>query len=200
VVRAADEVRERVPDAKKCVIVVEELKDVGFRIADAQAVAQILEAKLRERVGRDGVIYGGVAKSQAQLQKMLGPGVETPAIQQEKLDYFKAAEANAKWRVSAKFGTNKKAPADKRNWITVACRKADSKTVVDEKRVEAKTFADATDALRTAMPTFCLAIPAPEQLPIEGVAQPNGPDAGPGEPPGMRKKKEPKAWTPPPPR
>lgn len=193
---APHESGDSLPDPKRCVVLLEELGDVGFRIADAQGVAETVQRAMRKRVGRDGIVYGGVAKSQRQLQKMLGQGVETPAIQQKKLDYFKAAEENATWVLRARFGTSKKAPKDKKHWITVTCRKrdADAKTLTDEKRVEAATFADAKAALDAAMPTFCMQIPAALAVPVEDAAPPN-----PAEPPGMRKK-QPKPWSPPPPR
>jgi hypothetical protein len=112
-----------VPDPKTCVVVLEEMGRVGFRIADAQAVAESILRALRPRVGRDGIVYAGVAKSQAELQRMLGKGVETPEIQQQKLDYFKAAEGNASWLLRARFGIDKKAIKAQRHWITVSCRK-----------------------------------------------------------------------------
>jgi hypothetical protein len=187
---------DSLPDPKRCVVLLEELTDVGFRIADAQGVAETVQRAIRKRVGRDGIVYGGVAKSQRELQKMLGQGVETPAIQQKKLDYFKAAEENATWLLRARFGVSKKGPKDKKHWITLSCRKrgADPKSPIEEKRVEAATFVDAKAALDAAMPTFCMQIPSTEQLPMEGVAP-----ATPAEPPGLRKK-VPKPWSPPPPR
>jgi hypothetical protein len=123
-------------------------------------------------------------KSQRELQKMLGQGVETPEIQQKKLAYFQAAEQNATWLVRARFGTNKKGPKDKKNWITVSCRKkgADAKVPLDERRIEAATLVEARAALDAAMPTFCPQLKGQEPVPVEGV-QPN-----PAEPPGMRKK------------
>jgi hypothetical protein len=187
---------DSLPDPKRCVVLLEELTDVGFRIADAQGVAETVQRAIRKRVGRDGIVYGGVVKSQRELQKMLGQGVETPAIQQKKLDYFKAAEDNATWLLRARFGTSKKGPKDKKHWITVSCRKrgGDPKSPIEEKRVEAATFVDAKAALDAAMPTFCMQIPSMEQLPVEGVTP-----ATPAEPPGLRKK-VPKPWSPPPPR
>lgn len=192
----AHESGDTLPDPRRCVVLLEELGDVGFRIADAQAVADTVQRGLRTRVGRDGIIYGGIAKSQAELQKMLGPSVETPAIQQKKLDYFKAAEANATWIVRARFGVDKKAPKDKRHWITLACRKkgADPKSPVEERRFEGKDFLAARDALDAGVGSFCLNIPALAGIPIEGLDTPK-----PAEPPGLRKK-ELKPWKAPPPR
>ncbi len=181
-------------DPQKCVVVLEEMGDVGFRIADAQAAAEAVATHLRKRVGRDGVVYQGVQKSQLQLQTMLGKSVETPAIQQEQLDYFAAAEKNAPWRVRVRFGANKKAKhPDSAQWITATCLKKGTAAVVDTLRVEARTFLLARDKLSDSLAGFCLQLPAVTDIPMEGVS------LSPSEPVGMHKKAL-KPWSAPPPR
>jgi hypothetical protein len=176
------------PDPKKCVVVVEELKDVGFRIGDAQMVAEALLQGLRKRVGQDGALYEGVAASTGKLNKLLGNSIEGGTIQEQQLSYYKACIGNAPWRVHAKLVGKK--------GIEVSCRKVDADKKAepaDKKRFEGKTFVEARDKLAEAVPTFCMQIPDVSFIPLEP-----SPGEKPGEIPGLSKKKEAKPWTPPP--
>jgi hypothetical protein len=172
-------------DPKKCVVVVEELKNVGFRIGDAQMVAETLLNGLRKRVSQDGAMYEGAMTSVGQLNKMLGQSIEGGTVQQRQIDYYKACIANAPWRVHAKLVG--------KTGIEVTCKKADDKEPVEKKKFEGKNFVDARDKLVAAIPTFCTQIPDISMIPLEPA-----PGEKPGEIPGMSKKKETKPWTPPP--
>ena len=180
-------------DPKKCVVILEGMGDVGFRISDAGMIADGVITAIRKRVGFDGAQYAGVAEAAASMKRILATP-EGGGPQAEKLAWFKECETNAPWRIKARFGTPK--PAAKKagalaHWVTVSCRKKDETAAVEEKRFEGKTFLEARDAVVAGMPTFCGAIPSMGMIPVE----PGGP---PGVVPGMSKKKEVKPWTPPP--
>ena len=175
-------------DPKRCVVILDGMGDVGFRISDAGIVADGVITEIRKRVGFDGAQYAGVAESAAALKKMLATP-EGGGPQEEKLAWFKVCEANAPWRIKARFGTGKKGSVP--HWLTVSCRKQGETVVVDERRFEGKSFLAARDALLAGMPTFCGAIPSVGVIPVEQSVRP-------GELHGMSKKKEPKPWTAPP--
>lgn len=195
----AQSVGPQLGDPKRCVAVLEEMGSVGFRISDAQVVADAVLTSMRKRVGHDAAHYAGVAASAAAMKKLL----QTPegaGPQESQLAFFKGCEDAAPWRLRARFGTDKK--GEKNHWVTLSCRKKGAdpdpkkRELVEEKRFEGKTFLEARDALVAALPTFCPAIVGAVQIPLEGATATEAPaDAG---PPGMSKKKEPKAWTPPP--
>ncbi len=176
-------------DPNKCVVVIEEMGKVGFRISDAQIVAEAVMTSMRKRVGFDGVAYAGVASSAKAMKRLLATP-EGAGPQEAQLAYYKACEQKAPWRVKARFGVK-----HHKQWITVACHKVDGADV-EEKRFEAKTFLEARDALAAAMPAFCPAITppvvGPSDIPNEAAA------AKDATPIGVRKKEAPKAWTPPP--
>ena len=181
-------------DPKACQVVVENLGNFGFRISDAQAVAEAVISSLRKRLGQDAVVYEGARAAAAEMKKLLGPSAETQ-IQDTQLAYYDAAEKNAPFRVVARFGKDKGKGGS--HFITVACRKAgtDPKRSLDEKRFTGKTFLQARDALQQGLPSFCPALTAPMALPIEGATRPDG---TPLQPPGLHKPTPNKDWTPPP--
>jgi hypothetical protein len=177
-------------DAKRCVVVVEDMGDVGFRISDAQIVAQAAVAGLRKRLGSAAVVYGGVAASASAMKQLLATP-EGGGPQDGQIKWFKACDEASSWKVRARFGTSRGT-----HWITLSCRKkgADVKDVVEEKRFEAKSFLEARDQMAAAVPAFC-----PSGTSVVGVGDiPNearGVDAGPV---GMHKQEPLKPWTPPP--
>lgn len=181
-------------DPAKCVVMVEDMGDVGFRISDAQAVAESVVAPLKKRVGAQAAFYEGVLKAAQSMKRLLGPTVEGAATQDTQRQHYESCRDASPWRVKATFGAPKKGKA-KKHWIEVVCRKKGSDTVVDQARVEGDSFVLARDQLHKAMGTFCMQIPDISMIPIEPA-----PGAKPGEPPGMSKKEPPKPWTPPPPR
>lgn len=203
-------------DPSRCVVILEDMGPVGFRISDAQVVADAILTHLRKRVGFEATHYEGVAAAAAAMKKLLATP-EGAGPQEAQLAWFKACERSAPWRVRARFGTDK--GGDKRHWISASCRRsglsADPKKgeLTEDTRVRGATFLAARDALVAALPAFCPALTAAVQLPVEGASSPgaphggtpangvaNGaPDAPPGNgPPGMSKKKAPRPWVPPP--
>lgn len=180
-------------DPSKCVVMVEDMGNVGFRISDAQAVAESVVAPLKKRVGPQAAFYEGVLKAAQSMKRLLGPTVEGTATQDTQRQHYEACRDAAPWRIKASFGAPKKGKA-KKHWIEVTCRKKGGDTAVDQRRVEGDTFVLARDELHKAMGTFCMQMPDISMIPVEPA-----PGAKPAEPPGMSKK-EPKAWTPPPPR
>jgi hypothetical protein len=196
----AQSVTPTVGDPKKCVVILDGMGDVGFRISDAGIIADGVITTMRKRVGFEGAHYAGVAESAAAMKKMLKTP-EGAAPQDAQLEFFKQCEANAPWRIKARFGTSKK-KGTQPHWVTVSCRKSgsdakdakDPKSVVEEKKFEAKTFLEARDAMVAALPTFCGAIPAVGIIPVEPApGTPTGPNGTKLPPP-----KEVKPWTPPP--
>ena len=180
-------------DPAKCVVMVEDMGDVGFRISDAQGVAESIVAPLKKRVGGQAAFYEGVLKAAQSMKRLLGPTVEGAASQDTQRHHYEACRDAAPWRVKATFGGPKKGKNSK-HWIEVTCRKKDSDTVVDKRRVEGATFMLAREELITAMGSFCMQIPDISMIPMEPVS-----GAKPAEPPGMSKKEQ-KPWTLPPPR
>ncbi|MBI1949575.1 MAG: hypothetical protein HYS27_28065 [Deltaproteobacteria bacterium] len=180
-------------DPAKCVVMVEDMGDVGFRISDAQAVAESVVAPLKKRVGAQAAFYEGVLKAAQSMKRMLGPTVEGAASQDTQRKHYEACRDASPWRVKATFGAPKKGKV-KRHWIEVVCRKKDGDAVTDKLHVEGDSFVLARDELHKAMGTFCMQIPDISMIPIEPT-----PGDKPAEPPGMSKK-EVKPWTPPPPR
>ena len=190
-------------DPKKCVLIVDDMGDVGLRISDAQVVADAVVTGFRKRIGFDAVTYAGVAASAAAMKKLLATP-EGAGPQEAQLKWYDECAKNAPWRVKAKFGTKKG-----KQWITVECRKKDAKDAVDEQRFEAKTFVDARDAMAAAMPVFCKDVVGNASAPTTGAPGNNGGVVGAGDipneaappdggPVGMHKKEPLKPWSPPP--
>lgn len=180
-------------DPAKCVVVVEDMGNVGFRISDAQVVAETVLTPLKKRVGHQAAMYEGVLKSAQRMKKMLGPTAEGAGPQETQLQHYTACRDASPWRIKASFGSPAKGKS-KKHWIEVSCHKRDSELAVEMARVEGNSFLEARDLLAKAMGTFCMQIPDISMIPVE--PSPGSTGAG---PPGMSKK-EPKPWTPPPPR
>jgi hypothetical protein len=170
--------------------------DVGFRISDAQIVAEAVVKELRKRLGHDAVAFEGTFRSAESMKRLLNaPEATTP--QQAQLEWFQKCQANALWRVRPQFGISKG-----KQFVSVQCKKKETKDVVDEKRVEGKTFNDARDAFVAILPTWCTAM-APSTSTSTSSSGIVGPGDIPNEradagPVGMHKQEPPKPWTPPP--
>lgn len=199
----AQSVTPQLGDPKKCVVILDDMGDVGFRISDAQVVADAVLQAFRKRVGFESAHYAGVAASAAAMKKLLNTP-EGAGPQEAQLAWFKECEQSAPWRLRARFGTEKaakKGPA--RHWVTVSCRRAGGGPAtgkadgVEEKRFEGATFLEARDALAAAMPGFCPLIAGRTEIPLEGAPAASAPPADAG-PVGISKKKAAKPWTPPP--
>lgn len=194
----AQSVTPQLGDPKKCVVILDDMGKVGFRISDAQVVADAVLQAFRKRVGFESAHYQGVATSAATMKKLLATP-EGAGPQETQLAWFKECEQTAPWRLRARFGTEKvgkKGPPT--HWVTVSCRKqGEASAIVEEKRFEGATFLEARDALAAALPGFCPVIAGRTEVPIEG-ATPAGPPADAGPPGLSKKKKEAKPWTPPP--
>ena len=180
-------------DPAKCVVVVEDMGNVGFRISDAQIVAETVLTPLKKRVGQQAAMFEGVLKSSQQMKRMLGPTVEGAGPQDAQLKHYTACRDASPWRVKASFGGPQKGKS-KKHWIDVTCRKKDADAVVDKVHVEGDTFVLARDELQKAMGGFCMQIPDISMIPVEPTPGAQAPG-----PVGMSKK-ELKPWTPPPPR
>lgn len=168
-------VQNRMPDPKKCRVVIEDFGNVGYRISDAQQLAQIALTHLRKRMGQDAVVYEGMALSAKKMKKMLGPQSETE-IQDEQIAYYKAAIDQAKFRVRLRFGK-----AKKQHWVRMTCRNARSPkaTTLSKKTIRAKTFREALRQVDEAMPTFCLLMDPPKPAVVEPKRGPPKPWAAP---------------------
>jgi hypothetical protein len=176
------------PDPAKCVLVVDDMGDVGLRISDAQGVAEDAYASFKKRLGNDAVVYEGVYKNAADMKRRLGPNSEN-AIQDAQLAYYEACIKQAPHRVRVKFGKK-----GGKHFVSATCRKGDA--VLDEVKTEGATFLAAREAFAAKMPSFCAAV-APVQA---ATATPTtGAPAKPGDAPAWQRKKEPTAgWQPPP--
>jgi hypothetical protein len=153
------------PPPEKCQVVVEDMGNVGFRIADAQAFAERTVTGLRKRLGgNETVIYEGLLKSAKDMKRRLA-GSET-SLQDEQIDYYKAAAQAAQWRVKVRFGKKKG-----KHWVTATCwRSKDGKR--KGKQVESQTWRDKRlDTLKATFAkevmTFCLEIDPPPKKPTE---------------------------------
>jgi hypothetical protein len=144
------------PDPAKCLTVIDDMGKVGFRISDAQALAEMTLSEFRRRQGNDAVVYEGFLVSSEALKKMLGARSESQ-VTDDQITYYKAAIANAKHRVRVKFGKRAKT-----HFIVVTCRKATASPddVIEKKEITGKDFGEVREALAKELPTFCKAIPS----------------------------------------
>ena len=124
---------------------------VGYRISDAQALAQDTLTHLRKRLGQDAAAYEGLLKSHAQMKRMLGQGAEHE-VQQAQIAALQACADQAPFRMRVRFGKQKGA-----HFITMACRNrgAPPERVLEQARFSAKSFAEARSNMNEAMPSFC---------------------------------------------
>lgn len=173
-------------DPAECRIVVDDMGAVGYRIGDAQQIAETVVSGLRKRAGHTAVVYEGSYISDKKLKKMLGPGGENE-IQEQKLEYYEKAIKNAKFRVRARFGKK-----GKTHFATLTCRNSSAppEKTLESARFEAANFRELREKVHTAIPTFCPLMDPPRA--------PGGGGEGSGKwTPRPKKKKE---WTLPPPR
>lgn len=157
------------PDPALCHVVVEDLGNVGYRIADAQQLAERAVSALRKRMGNDKVIYEGLLKNATRMKKMLGKGSETQ-IQDDQIAYYSAASKAAPWRLRIKFGKRRG-----QQYVEVSCRKSADppKKAVQKKTLTGKSFLEVRDAFASEMATFCSEMdPPPAAPPAEQQAAP----------------------------
>lgn len=184
-VQSAQSSAVQTPDPAKCVVVVDDMGDVGLRISDAQMVAEDAFATFKKRLGNDAVVYEGVYKNAAEMKKRLGPNAEN-AIQDAQLAYYEACMKQAPHRVKVTFGKK-----GGKHFVAAKCRKGDA--VLDDVKVEAATFQAARDAFAQKMPTFC-----DEVAPVAATATTTTPKKDEGAASWQRKKEPSAGWQPPP--
>lgn len=157
------------PDPAKCQTVIDDMGKVGFRISDAQALAEMTLSEMRRRQGNDAVVYEGFLVSSEALKKMLGARSESQ-VTDDQIAYYKSAIKNAKHRVRVKFGKR-----GKTHFIVVTCRKASAppSELVEKKEITGKTFGEVREALARDLPAFCPAIATTTAAPA-GAALENG--------------------------
>jgi len=147
--------------ASPCLVVLDDLGNVGLRITDAQSLAQIVIAGLRQRVGIDRASYGGQAAAARSMKRMLAGTGSPTTLQDQQIAEFEACERAARWRVAARFGVKAR-----RHWITLSCRSTGpGGRELDQERFEGATFAEARDKAERALSTFCLQIAPPGPAP-----------------------------------
>ncbi|MBN2358190.1 MAG: hypothetical protein JXR83_01970 [Deltaproteobacteria bacterium] len=142
------------PARSRCLVVLEDMGNVGLRITDAQALAQTVLDGLRQRVGTDRASYGGLAASARAMKKMLA-GTGTPTeVQDTQIAEYEACEKAARWRVRARFGIKAR-----RHWVTLTCSTTGMPAkVIDKARFEGASFAEVREQTARAMVNFCLQI------------------------------------------
>lgn len=191
-------------DPSQCMVVVEPVPRRGFDIQSAKAIATDAMSALRARLGnRDAVVYEDTLVSLNDLRRRLGPHANL-GPQEDKHAYLVAAITHAPHSIRI---TYKKSRKKRGGYVaTLQCfdsatrrvtKKDGVRTTKLKKRarpVETKTVTGANmtamrEALETELATFCSAIKAPK---------PKAPKQTPDGPPGMRKPKPKKAWSPPP--
>jgi hypothetical protein len=170
--------------ARAVVVIVDDVGNVGLRIADAQQLTESVVSHLRKRLGEDAVLYEGAKKSMAALKRMLGPNSETP-LQDDQIAVFDLAEQTAPFRAAIRFGKKKS-----QHFAEVTCRKRAEKQPVDVARGTGATFQAARAALVEELAAFCLQLPAPQPAAATpaGDAGGAGGGEGAGDPPGIRPK------------
>lgn len=190
----ATNVGDAFPDPAACLTVVDDMGKVGYRIGDAQALAEATVNEFRRRQGNDAVVYEGFLVSSEALKKMLGSQSESQ-VTDDQIAYYKAAVASAKHRVRVRFGKRKKT-----HYVVVTCRASSSgpDDVLATKEVTAANFGELREAYVKALPDFCPAIatraPTTPAQAAPGAA--NGGAQQTAPPPSSSKKK--REWTLPP--
>lgn len=175
------------PDPEKCLTVIDDMGKVGFRISDAQALAEMTLSEFRRRQGNDAVVYEGFLVSSEALKKMLGARSESQ-VTDDQIAYYKAAIAHAKHRVRVKFGKR-----GKTHFIVVTCRAASAPAgdLLEKKEITGKTFGEVRETLGKDLPTFCKAIPSTTPAPsAAGPSVPLEPKEGAPYTPPPKKKKD----------
>ena len=150
-------------------VVLEDMGNVGFRISDAQSLANWVSNALAKRVGHDNVAYEGLLKSKKDLARRLG-NTEIHPTQAADIQRLEAFVKEAQVWVKARFGKNKKG-----HWVDLSCRAQPGKgqKPKEKKRLYANTFHDLQPLVRTALTEFCGTLipkvaPAPARAPSNG--------------------------------
>ena len=148
-------------------VVLEDMGNVGFRISDAQSLANWVSNALAKRVGHDNVAYEGLLKSKKDLARRLG-NTEIHPTQAADIQRLEAFVKEAQVWVKARFGKNKKG-----HWVTVVGPNPAKDKRQRKKRLYANTFHDLQPLVRTALTDFCGALipkvaPAPARAPNTG--------------------------------
>ena len=148
------------PDPKVCRVVLEDMGNVGIRIADAQALATDALTQLRKRLGQEEVLYEGLLKSKLQMRKRLGRRSLTRQ-QKAQIKYLEACMELAPYRVRLRFGKKRK-----REFLKMECRLANAKKALAKRKMTARYFEDIRARLNEAIPDFC---PQLESIPEQAV-------------------------------
>ena len=145
----------QVGDPNDVQVVIDDMGNVGIRIADAQAIAETVMTGFSKRIGHQAVVYEGLYKSAKQMKRMLGPNSETQ-IQDDRIAFYEEAIKKAKHRVRVRFGKKGK----RKHWVTVSCRENGKrpKDALESKRFTGPSFRDVRAQVKEAMPTFCAAV------------------------------------------
>lgn len=146
------------PDPSVCRVVLEDMGNVGIRIADAQALATDSLTHLRKRLGQEAVLYEGLIKSKLQMRKQLGKRSQTRQ-QKAQIKYLEACAAHAPYRVSVRFGKKRK-----QEFLTLECRLTNAKKPLARRDVDALYFEDIRARLNEAMPDFCPQLESPPDV------------------------------------
>ena len=137
------------PDPSLCRVVLEDMGDVGIRIADAQALATDTLTQLRKRLGQEAVLYEGLVKSKLQMRKRLGRRSQTRQ-QKAELKHLEACAELAPYRVRIRFGKKRK-----KEFLEMECRLSNAKKPLATRNMDALYFEDIRERLNEAMPDFC---------------------------------------------
>ena len=103
-------------------VVLEDMGNVGFRISDAQSLANWVSNSLAKRVGHENVAYEGLLKSKKDLARRLG-NTEIHPTQAADIQRLEAFVKEAQVWVKARFGKDKKG-----HWVDLSCRSSQDKT------------------------------------------------------------------------
>ena len=173
-------------------VVLQDMGNVGFRISDAQSLANWVSNGLAQRVGHENVAYEGLLKSKKDLARRLG-NTEIHPTQAADIERLEAFVQGAQVWVKARFGKNKKG-----HWVDLSCRKSPGKKrkATEEKRLYAATFHDLQPAVRESLRTFCSAL-LPSSPAVPARAQPGSAAPGRADPLPPKKPAAPKKWLPP---
>jgi len=191
----ATHVGDAFPDPAACLTVVDDMGKVGYRIGDAQALAEATMNEFRRRQGNEAVVYEGFLVSSEALKKMLGSRSESQ-VTDDQIAYYKAAVTSAKHRVRVRFGKRKKT-----HYVVVTCRASSSAPddVIAKQEVTAATFGELREAYAKALPDFCPAIAsrAPTTAPPANAGDPSA-GAQQNTPPPTSSSKKKREWSLPP--
>lgn len=189
------------PDPGVCRVILDDMGAVGYRISDAQMLAETTMSEMQKRLGYGGIVYAGTVKNAHKMKRMLGPSAETQ-LQDDQIEYHRRAEAAATHRIRVRFKKKKG-----QHHITVTCRKqGDAPGKVIEKKVfTGQKFREVRQSLAEGLPGFCTDIVAAPGMGARPAAATGGQRGEAGGPPGLSatekaRRKRLQEWSPPPPR